>query len=52
MARIEILYEGNLSTRSVFPETGKELLTDARLRTTGRGRFHQISSAWRWVPVF
>ena len=38
MAQIEIYYEGNLSTRSVFPETGEEILTDAPKDNQGEGR--------------
>lgn len=38
MAKIEIYYEGNLSTRSVFPESGEELLTDAPKDNQGEGK--------------
>ena len=38
MAHIEISYEGNLSTRAIFPESGEELLTDAPKDNQGEGK--------------
>ncbi len=38
MAQIDIYYEGNLSTRAVFPDTGEEIFTDAPKDNQGEGK--------------